>query len=84
MLGQSYNRAGKQEDLDQAIKLYEEVLHLQPAPHDPERARTLNALSLCLCRQYVKSEHPEVLERAIALLQEAIQLCEHPDNNQTI
>ncbi|KZT27470.1 kinase-like protein [Neolentinus lepideus HHB14362 ss-1] len=83
MFKEFYDRAGKQEDLDQTIKLYEEVLHLRPAPH-PERPWTLRALFVCLDEEYHKSKDPEVLERAIALLREATRLCEHPDNNQTM
>ncbi|KZT27475.1 hypothetical protein NEOLEDRAFT_1240400 [Neolentinus lepideus HHB14362 ss-1] len=78
-LDQRYARLGKEEDLDEAIKLHE-VLDMRLPPH-PDRWRSLTELGCALGQRYMKSHSPVVLDRMLVLQREAVSLRYEPGAN---
>jgi tetratricopeptide (TPR) repeat protein len=70
------------DNLEECILLLEEAVSLCP-PNAPERGRSLYPLANCFVVKHSLSKHPEDLERAISLLEEAssqpLQEGEHAD-----
>ncbi|KAF8510032.1 CHAT domain-containing protein [Gautieria morchelliformis] len=81
-LATRFNESAEQDDLNSAISLCREALHLLPAPHHG-RSSFLNDIANALLIRFKQSGRHEDLEEAISVHREALELrpAPHPDRS---
>ena len=80
MLETRYERTGKMEDLEEAIRVARQAVDVTPEDH-PDLAGRLNNLGLKLQRRYERTGKMEDLEEAIRVARQAVDVTpeDHPD-----